>query len=153
MYSEQDVKEIRLRIRKYVLITVIGSLILLAAYIIGMTAQVRSLALTMVAGSATFVFICYMFVMYIYPCVKYKAFLRDMQMGLTREVDCEIVEISDKEEMQDGVRVRPIRVYLESEQDERILYINVSKLDEMPKNGAKTHLRCFGRHIKEAQAV
>ena len=153
MYSEQDSKEIRLRIRKYAIITVIGALILLGASITGMTVNVRSKALTMGASIALYVYICYMVVMYIYPCAKYNGFLNDMKVGLTKEVDCTILEISDKEELQDGVRVRPVRVFLEDEQDERILYINVSKLDQMPAVGAKTHFGCFGRHIKEAQAA
>lgn len=153
MYSEQDGKIIRQRIRKYSVILAIGMAILLAAFIIGMTESVRSKALVMAAGIAMFAYACFMWVMLIYPCVKYNRFLKDMQEGLTKEIDCTILEIVNKEEVQDGVRVLPVHVYLEDEQDERILYVNVSKLDQLPKAGAKAHLGCFGRHIKEAATV
>ncbi len=151
MYSEQDGKIIRQRIKKYSVIMGVGMAALLAAFIVGL--NVRSKALVMVAGVALFVYACFMWVMLIYPCVKYNRFLADMRDGLTKEIDCTILEIADKEETQDGVRVLPVHVFLDDEQDERILYVNVSKLDQLPKEGAKAHLGCFGRHIKEARAV
>lgn len=151
MYSEQDGKIIRQRITKYSVIMGVGMAALLAAFIVGL--NVRLKALVMVAGVALFVYACFMWVMLIYPCVKYNRFLADMRDGLTREIDCTILEIADKEETQDGVRVLPVHVFLDDEQDERILYVNVSKLDQLPKKGEKAHLGCFGRHIKEARAA
>lgn len=153
MYTEQDGKMIRQRIKKYSVILAVGLAILLAAFIVGLSVNVRSKALTMAAGIAMFAYACFMWVMLIYPCVKYNRFLKDMQEGLTKEIDCEIREIVEKEEMQDGVRVLPVHVFLEDEQDERILYANVSKLDQLPKKGEKARLGCFGRHIKEARAL
>ena len=153
MYTEQDGKMIRQRIKKYSVSLAVGLAILLAAFIVGLSVNVRSKALTMAAGIAMFAYACFMWVMLIYPCVKYNRFLKDMQEGLTKEIDCEILEIVEKEEMQDGVRVLPVHVFLEDEQDERILYVNVSKLDQLPKKGEKARLGCFGRHIKEARAL
>ena len=153
MYTEQDGKMIRQRIKKYSVILAVGLAILLAAFIVGLSVNVRSKALTMAAGIAMFAYACFMWVMLIYPCVKYNRFLKDMQEGLTKEINCEIREIVEKEEMQDGVRVLPVHVFLEDEQDERILYANVSKLDQLPKKGEKARLGCFGRHIKEARAL
>lgn len=151
MYSEQDERIIRQRITKYSVIMGVGMAILLAAFIVGL--NVRSRALVMAAGVALFAYACFMWGMLVYPCVKYRRFLADMKDGLTKEIDCTILEIVNKEEMQDGVRVLPVHVFLDDEQDERILYANVSKLDQMPGKGAKAHLGCFGRHIKEARAA
>ena len=58
--------------------------------------------------------------------------------------------ITDQEDLQDGVRVLPVHIFLESEQDERIVYLDVSKADQFPAPGARVRLNCFGRHIKEA---
>lgn len=87
---------IRQRIKKYSVILAAGLAILLAAFIVGLSVNVRSKALTMAAGIAMFAYACFMWVMLIYPCVKYNRFLKDMQEGLTKEIDCEIREIVEK---------------------------------------------------------
>ena len=48
-----------------------------------------------------------------------------------------------------GVRVLPMRFFLESEQDERIVYLNATKSEFFPKAGQQVTLKCFGRHVKE----
>ena len=152
MYSEQDKIEISKRLKKYVTIMIVGLLVCLAVSVVGMLHSVRSLPLTMLGGVGLFVFACFMWMMFVYPNIKYGGYLKDMDQGLTKNMDCTVLEIDEKEELQDGVRVYPVHVFLEDEQDERILYIDVSKMDQMPKKGEKAHFGCFGRHIKEAQA-
>ena len=152
MYSQEDKNVMRRRLWKYCIIAAFGALICIAGFVVGVHANVRSVVLAMGSAAALFVYVCFMWLMYIYPCAKYAGYLKDMDAGLTKEMDCTILSIDEKEETQDGVRVYPVHVFLEDEQDERILYIDVSKLDQMPKQDAKVHLGCFGRHIKEARA-
>ena len=72
----------------------------------------------------------------------------EMEAGLSREMRGRIVEVSNKEDLQDGVRVLPVRIYLEDEQDERIVYLNASKKDMFPNEGENVILHCYGRHIR-----
>ena len=141
MYTQQDKNEISRRIRKYSVITAILAIALIAVEVVGL--KMRLEALSMMA-----VFV--MWSMYLWPCIRYSGFLKDMSTGLTRELTGSIVEVSAQEDYQDGVRVLPVRIFLDKEQDERIVYLDVSKADQFPASGARVRLNCFGRHIKEA---
>lgn len=147
MYTQQDRDQIRQRIGKYTVITVVLSAALLTGYVLGMVK--RSQQLSMVTGCGLFAEICFMWCVFLYPCIRYRQFLKDMQTGLTRELKGSVVEVSDKEDLQDGVRVVPVRILLDEEQDERIVYLNVSKAEGFPASGESVRLNCFGRHIKE----
>lgn len=147
MYTEQDKIQIGRRLRKYGIITAILLGLLIAADVVGMIRRVE--VLVMVDGVVLFVVGCFMWLMYLWPCIRYRGFLKDMEKGLSREISGSIVEISQNAEVQDGVRVLPVRVFLEDEQDERIVYLNASKAEQFPKADTQVRLSCFGRHIKE----
>lgn len=147
MYNEADRIEIGGRIRKYVIITVVLMLIWAGLFVIGIRVGIEWL--TLAAASGFFCAICFMLVAFLLPCIRYRRFLYDMENGLSRELDGTIVEISEKEELQDGVRVLTVRFLLREEQDERFVYLNVSKAELFPKAGTDVKLKCFGRHIRE----
>lgn len=151
MYTQQDRDQIRQRIVKYTVITAIVVGLLLAAYVMGMAK--RSAQLAYASGCMLFAAACFMWCVYLYPCIRYRQFLKDMGTGLSREMQGSVVEVSDKEEVQDGVRVLPVRIFLEEEQDERIVYLNASKAEGFPASGARVRLSCFGRHIKEVDSA
>lgn len=150
MYTQQDMNEIIQRLKKYWSITGVIEAIILAFYVLGMIKRWE--IAVMVSGALFFIVICYMFVMYLLPCIRYQGFLRDMNSGLGREIEGTIVEISANEDLQDGVRVLPVRILLKKEDDERIVYLNASKKELFPKEGAEVRLNCYGRHIKEVVA-
>lgn len=150
MYTQQDMNEIAQRLKKYWSITGVIEAIILAFYVLGMIKRWE--IAVMVFGALFFIVICYMFVMYLLPCIRYRGFLRDMNSGLGREIEGTIVEISANEDLQDGVRVLPVRILLKKEDDERIVYLNASKKELFPKEGAEVRLNCYGRHIKEVVA-
>ena len=147
MYTEKDRIVIGGRLRKYLIITVILCGIVGALAVLGMVN--RSQVLAMTGCVLLFVVFCFMWLMYLYPCIRYRGFLVDMEKGLARELTGAVAEISEKEELQDGVRVYPVKLLMEDDEDGRIVYLNVSKADQFPKAGARVHLNCFGRHIKE----
>ena len=151
MYTRQDMVEIGLRIRRYCLIFIPLMLVWLAGYVASMI--VRTQAGAMASAVLLVATVCFAFGMYLYPCIRYRRFLGDMEEGLSREMAGTIVEISDKEDLQDGVRVLPVRILLEDEDDERIVYLNASKAEGFPAPGTKVRLNCFGRHIKEVDVV
>lgn len=147
MYTQQDRIQVRGRIIKYCVITGIFTAALLALYVVGLIQRWK--IGVMATGGAIFAVICFGWLMFIWPCVRYSLFLRDMTNGLTRVVAGSIVEVSAQEDYQDGVRVLPVRVLLTEEQDERIVYLNATKAEGFPKAGTQVELQCYGRHIKE----
>lgn len=151
MYTEKDRWEIRGRLAKYCAITAVLLGGLLTVYVMGMIC--RWGIGVMVCGVLMFILLLFMIAMYIYPCGRYGKFLTDMERGLRRTVDGRIVEISEQEDLQDGVRVLPVRILLCGAQDERIVYLNVSKRSLFPEAGTEVHLSCFGRHICSVEVI
>ena len=171
MYSEKDLNEINDRIRKNWLALAPILAALLGAYIYGLEARVKWLA--MAAGPLLFVAACFGFLAYLWPNLRYRGFLRDMQMGLSRDVRGTIVSIGEAAEPQDGAMVLPVRVALDDAEEthasslserlelhdaedtsaERIVYLNASKRAGFPGPGSRVALHCFGRHIKAVEAL
>ncbi|MBQ8972635.1 MAG: hypothetical protein IJ074_06095 [Clostridia bacterium] len=147
MYTEQDDRHIAGELRRYGIITGVLVVALLTVYILSL--KYRWSAAAMVTACALFIAVAFMVLEYLWPCARYKRFLKDMREGLHRELEGTIVEIADQEDLQDGVRVLPVRIFLEDEQDERIVYLNADKRAQFPQAGAKVRVNCFGRHIRE----
>ena len=151
MYTEQDRTDIRQRLVRYSVILAVILVALIAVYVMCMIVRIQWLA--MADAVAMFAAACFMWCVFLYPCIRYMVFLKDMRTGLTREMVGSIVEVAEKEDLQDGVRILPVRIFLQDEQDERIVYLNASKVGGFPKAGTEVRLSCFGRHIKEVAAV
>ena len=173
MYSERDMNEINARIRRDWLTLAPILLVFAGAYVSGMAARVRWLA--MIAGALLVVVFCFVFIARLWPNLRYRNFLRDMENGLSRSLRGTIVAISDAQECQDGAMVLPVRLRLdeddagsarihtvaaerlglESDEDteaERIVYLNASKRAMLPEPGNLVTLCCFGRHIRSVEA-
>ena len=171
MYSEKDLNEINGKIRKNWLVLGPILALLLAAYVYGLAGRVKWLA--MAAGPLLFVAACYGFLAYLWPNMRYRGFLRDMDIGLSRDVRGTILSISETAELQDGAMVLPVRVKLETAEethtsslaerlgaeaaedsrDERIVYLNASKRAGFPAEGANVVLHCYGRHVKAVETL
>lgn len=147
MYSEKDIIDINIKIKKNFQILVPMLLLLIVAYVAALLMAAQGMVY--VVGALICVVTCYGIIACFAPNMRYRRFLLDMQEGLSREMKGRIVEISHKSDYQDGVRVLPVRIFLESEQDERIVYLNVSKTEGFPAEGETVVLRCYGRHIRE----
>lgn len=147
MYTQQDRIQVRERIIKYSIVTGVVMAALVALYVVSLIQRWK--VCVMAVGAAIFAVICFGWLMFIWPCVRYSCFLKDMEKGLTRVLTGSIVEIGAKEDYQDGVRVLPVRIFLTEEQDERIVYLNVSKAEGFPGVGEQVQLHCYGRHIRE----
>lgn len=151
MYTQQDRIQVRERIVKYSIVTGVVMAALIALYVVGLIQRWE--AGVMIVGGAMFAVFCFAWLMFIWPCLRYSFFLKDMGEGLTRTVTGSIVEVSSQEDYQDGVRVLPVRIFLTEEQDERIVYLNATKAEGFPKAGTAVELNCFGRHIKEVASA
>ena len=172
MYSERDMIEINGRIRRAWAVLIPLLAVIAAAFIFALAARVRWLALA--AAPLFIVVFMYGFIAHIWPNLRYRRFLKDMESGLSRDVRGVIVAIADEAEYQDGAVVLPVRLRLteapeeasrgsalserlqketgEDTREERIVYLNASKRAMMPQPGAAVTLRCFGRHIRSIVA-
>lgn len=151
MYTERDMRQINARLRKNALVLAPVLAALLGVYVWALTTE--RLWLAMIAGPLLFVAVCYGILAYLWPNLRYRGFLRDMEAGLSRELRGTIVEISETPQLQDGAMVLPVRIFLDDKQDEHIVYLNASKRDMLPGVGAAVRLSCFGRHIRAAEAL
>jgi len=149
MYSEADMARAKGSIRTDLCIALPILAAVIAGYVYGLKAAQRWLVFLL--GALFFAIICFVWAMYFWPHVRYYCFLRDMKRGLSREIHGRLERISEETETQDGVLVRSVFVFLEEEQDERILYINVDKMQALPKIGKPLNVRCYGRHIREVE--
>ena len=147
MYTQQDDAAIAARLKKSWILTLGVLAVLIAVYVLGMI--FRWQIAVMVFGCLIFGWITFMIIEYLWPSIRYRNFLRDMRAGLSREMTGTVVEISEQTELKDGVQVQPVRILLDDEQDERIIYLNRDKQDLFPKAGEHVHVNCFGRHIRE----
>lgn len=173
MYSERDMLEVNYRIRRGWLALAPVLAVLAAAFVFALVK--RSHALALVALPLLIVAFIYGFVAHLWPNLRYRRFLRDMAHGLSRDVRGVIVNVADEAELQDGAMVLPVRVQLtgvnsgaqnaasalseriqqleagEDTREERIVYLNAGKRDQLPPVGTAVTLRCFGRHIRSAE--
>ena len=146
LYSERDMIEINRRIRGNLLALIPVLVALAAVYVYALAAGVQWLA--MAAGPLIFVAACYGFLACLWPNLRYRRFLLDMDQGLSREMRGSVVDIAGTAELQDGAMVLPVRIFLDDAGDERIVYLNASKREGFPGPGTPVALRCYGRHIR-----
>ena len=147
MYTEQDNIEINRRLRRSIAGTVCAAVAVLAVYIIALTRRIEWLVY--LSGTLLFAVAAFGIIDRIIPNARYLQFLRDMERGGSHDMIGSIVSIVPETEIQDGVRVHHVHLFLTEEQDERIVYLNDSKAEGFPAPGTNVRLRCFGRHIIE----
>lgn len=147
MYSERDTLEINRRIRRCRTALLPVLLAFLSLSVAGYIRRVRWLALGALALLA--VSACFGIGFFLWPRLRYRAFLRDMSEGLSREMVGRVVSVAERAELQDGAMVLPVHILLTAEQDERIIYLNASKRDGMPPVGTEARFKLYGRHIRE----
>ena len=145
MYGEGDITSIDRSIRGTWLWFAPTLVVLAGLFILSLIVRVQWLAYASAAGLA--VAACFGFGYCLRPKTRYRRFLMDMAEGLSREMSGQIVEISDTVEVQDGARVLPVRIWLDREDDERIVYLNASKRDLFPGEGEWVRLKLYGRHV------
>ena len=147
MYTEADFAEINRRIARCraVLLPVLAALVALVALSILRRWQVAAfVSAGLLAVAAVFGLL-----FYLTPLMRYRAFLNDMQSGLSREMTGAVVSVAQTPEIQDGSRVLPVHLLLSKEQDERIIYLNASKRALFPDPGAQVRVTLCGRHIRD----
>ena len=174
MYSERDMLEVNYRIRR-IWVALIPVLAVFAALFVFALVK-RNHALALASAPMLIVAFIYGFVAHLWPNLRYRRFLRDLDSGLSRDVRGVILSVGGAPELQDGAMVLPVRVRINGEagdalrgesalserirqledgkdtREERIVYLNASKRDLLPPPGTAVAMRCFGRHIRAVEA-
>ena len=149
MYSKQDYMQINRKIRKKEAILGAVLLVMLAGYTIALILRIRWLA--MLCGPLLFVAACFGITFALWPDLRYRNFLRDLDSRLTQKISGTVLSVSKEAELQDGAMVFPVHIRLDKDQDDHIVYLNASKADGFPPAGTKVTLQCGGRHIRNIQ--
>ena len=149
MYSRQDYMEINRKIRKKEVILGAALIAFLAGYILALILRIKWLA--MLCGPLLFVAACFGVTFALWPDLRYRNFLRDLDSRLTQEISGTVLSVSKEAELQDGAMVFPVHIRLDKDQDDHIVYLNASKADGFPPVGTKVILQCGGRHIRDIQ--
>lgn len=147
MYSKQDYMEINRKIRKKEAILGAVLFVILAGYIAALFLRIRWLA--MFCGPLLFVAACFGITFALWPDLRYRNFLRDLDSRLTQEISGTVLSVSQEAELQDGAMVFTVHIRLDKDQDDHIVYLNASKADGFPPVGTKVTMQCGGRHIRE----
>ena len=144
LYTEEDRMRSDSMARRWALILGGAELALLAAYVAGIALGRRWMMLAaLLLGFAVALFLgdlC------LWPALRYRRFLRELDSGLRRCVICTVDLLKEQPEMQDGARVRELQVRLD-DGDSRIFYVNVDHADQVPEPGAQIELESYGRHV------
>lgn len=147
MYSKQDYMEINRKIRKKEAILGAVLFVILAGYIAALFLRIRWLA--MFCGPLLFVAACFGITFALWPDLRYRNFLQDLDSRQTQEISGTVLSVSKEAELQDGAMVLPVHIRLDKDQDDHIVYLNASKADGFPPVGTKVTMQCGGRHIRE----
>lgn len=147
MYGNEDVRDASRRVRICILRLAAVLLPLLAVYVIAIIRDMPGLMLA--ALLIGFIWLVFAGDVWLTPSLRYARFLKDMQGGLRRSIDCTLESLEDEIRVQDGVRVRQLHVRISGGGDRRIFYINASKAALLPDMGMRVKLVSFGRHVVE----
>lgn len=146
MYTPDDLRHACRQQRRQIALLLALLLPLLAAYVLALIHGSRSLML--ILAILAFAWCLFAGDLLVLPARRYVRFLKEMGEGLRRKCICTPDCLSEKTELQDGVRVHALQVKL-ADGDSRIYYINASKIEFLPEMGKTVLLTSWGRHIVE----
>ena len=144
LYTQEDRQRAEHLARKWTLILGGAELVLLAAYVAGILLGWRWAMLA--ALLLAFVTALFLGDLCLLPALRYRKFLRELDKGLRRRTVCTVESLKEEAGMQDGARVRELKVRLD-DGDSRIFYVNADHADQIPEPGAVIELESCGRHV------
>lgn len=145
LYDNTDIRCAARRLRSCILLLAMPLLLLLAAYIFAIVKGMRLLMLgILLAGFIWSVLCCDLRLL---PALRYASFLREVDNGPHRRLDCRLESVSPQHEMQDGARVQALQVRRMEDGETRIFYMNASKAECLPPMGSQVQITSHGRHI------
>ena len=144
LYTQENRRRAERLARKWALILGGAELVLLAAYIAGIALGWRWAMLA--ALLLAFVAALFLGDLCLLPALRYRRFLQELDSGLRRRTVCTVESLKEEAGMQDGARVRELKVRLD-DGDSRIFYVNADHADQIPEPGAEIELDSCGRHV------
>lgn len=151
MYNQMDMQEARRSLNRCCGLLALLLLMLLPVYVLGILKGWQGLMLAvLLVGFACTVFICDLKLL---PARHYVCFLREMERGLRRNVECSLEHLDTQTQMQDGVCVRALHVRLKTDGDSRVYYVNISKAALLPSMGMQVRITGYGRHVVNCEVL
>ena len=144
LYSDRDLQQAGRRVRSCLLGMAAVLAPLLGLYALALMRQ--NVLLGALAALLGFGWALFMGDLRLAPRVRYLRFLKNLNSGLRRQTECEILCLEDGAEMQDGACVRALHVRLK-DGDSRIFYLDASKAESLPAPGSGCVLLSCGRHV------
>ena len=144
LYTQENRRRAERLARKWALILGGAELVLLAAYIAGIALGWRWAMLA--ALLLAFVAALFLGDLCLLLALRYRRFLQELDSGLRRRTVCTVESLKEEAGMQDGARVRELKVRLD-DGDSRIFYVNADHADQIPEPGAEIELESCGRHV------
>ena len=144
LYTQENRRRAERLARKWALILGGAELVLLAAYIAGIALGWRWAMLA--ALLLAFVAALFLGDLCLLPALRYRRFLQELDSGLRRRTVCTVESFKEEAGMQDGARVRELKVRLD-DGDSRIFSVNADHADQIPEPGAEIELESCGRHV------
>lgn len=144
MYTERDLQDASRRVKKCAVLMAAVLAVLLAAYVLALVKRLYGVSIAV----ALLMLIWTLFLgdLQLMPLKRYERFLRELDSGLRRQAECEILALEEEDQVQDGARVRALHVRL-CDGGSRIFYLNASKVDFLPETGGHCILVSCGRHV------
>ena len=149
MYNSNDMQEARRSLNRCSGLLALMLAPLLALYVLGIIKGLEGLMLSALLIG----FICTVLIvdLKLLPVLRYLRFLKEMEKGLRRKLECKLESLDVQMQMQDGVRVHALHVSADG--GSRIFYVNASKMELLPKMGARVVLTSYGRHVLNCEVL
>jgi len=146
MYTDADLARAEGRVKRYMLQMLAALAPVWAIYVLALVK--RSYGLSVVMALLMIIILLPGIDLKLWPALRYRRFLKEMQAGLRRRTECVILRLDEEIQMQDGAHVRSLHVRL-PDGDDRIFYLNAAKAEFLPQPGTNCTLVSYGRHIVE----
>jgi hypothetical protein len=154
MYSENDYIEAKSALKKFIILYGVFALAMIGAIVAALIIRVEWLSYT-AAGVLTIasLFIWGNVGVRLYA---WNRFLKDMRIGLEREVVGELASIDEDDSLKEGLEFRALRLLTGEESDKaggRLLYVDASRFPLSANLGQKVCCKIFGSYLKEIKVL
>lgn len=146
MYTQQDFIDVKNTAVRRVLMMLLLSALFLAGVIVltALRQEIPQLIVAMIG----YVVVYFLWSFKVTPWMRYAHFMKDMNEGQRRELECEYVGMDGETRLADGVEVYEFHTRVgKREEDERLFLFDSNKPVPELTAGEKLKIVSFGNHI------
>lgn len=149
MYTDREYLESKSALNAFTAVFSAAALLLLGAMVFGLVAGTQWLvyaAACVLAVGALFIWGNFGARLFCW-----NRFLKEMRIGLEREITGVVASIDEEEAVKEGIEFRGIRLFTGEDSDKaggRLLYVDSTRFPLPAVVGQKVHCRIFGNYVK-----